>query len=55
MDEKNRERERYSVIYGAKLKVNDGDQVQQGKVMVEWDPYTFAILMRDLGTVQPFK
>src|SRR6202012_3288792 len=35
VDDKNRERERYSVIYGAKLKVNDGDRVEQGKVMVE--------------------
>src|ERR1700732_3741593 len=52
VDEKNRERERYSVIYGAKLKVNDGDPVQQGKVMVEWDPYTFAILTEIGGTAQ---
>src|SRR5207342_1482716 len=27
VDDKNRERERYSVVYGAKLKVNDGDPV----------------------------
>ena len=52
VDEKNRERERYSVIYGAKLKVNDGDAVPQGKVMVEWDPYTFAILTEIGGTAQ---
>ena len=52
VDEKNRERERYSVIYGAKLKVNDGDAVQQGKIMVEWDPYTFAILTEIGGTAQ---
>src|ERR1700732_1795946 len=52
VDEKNRERERYSVVYGAKLKVNDGDQVQMGQVMVEWDPYTFAILTEIGGTVQ---
>jgi DNA-directed RNA polymerase subunit beta' len=52
IDEKNRERERYSVVYGAKLKVNDGDAVTQGQVMVEWDPYTFAILTEFGGTVQ---
>ena len=52
VDDKNRERERYSVIYGAKLKVNDGDRVEQGKVMVEWDPYTFAILTEIGGTAQ---
>jgi len=38
------ERERYAVVYGAKLKVNEGDQVKLGDVLVEWDPYTFAIL-----------
>jgi DNA-directed RNA polymerase subunit beta' len=52
VDDKNRERERYSVIYGAKVKVNDGDAVQLGQVMVEWDPYTFAILTEIGGTVQ---
>jgi DNA-directed RNA polymerase subunit beta' len=52
VDEKNRERERYSVVYGAKLLVNDGDPVKLGQVMVEWDPYTFAILTEIGGTVQ---
>jgi DNA-directed RNA polymerase subunit beta' len=52
MDEKGRERERYSVIYGAKVKVNEGDPVQLGHVMVEWDPYTFAIVTEIGGTVQ---
>jgi DNA-directed RNA polymerase subunit beta' len=52
VDEKNRERERYAVVYGAKVKVNDGDPVTLGQVMVEWDPYTFAILTEIGGTVQ---
>ena len=52
LDEKGRERERYSVVYGAKVKVNEGDPVQLGHVMVEWDPYTFAILTEIGGTVQ---
>jgi DNA-directed RNA polymerase subunit beta' len=52
VDEKNRERERYSVVYGAKLKINEGDPVKLGQVMVEWDPYTFAILTEIGGTVQ---
>ena len=30
VDEKGRERERYSVVYGAKVKVNEGDHVQHG-------------------------
>jgi DNA-directed RNA polymerase subunit beta' len=52
VDEKGRERERYSVVYGAKVKVNDGDPVTLGQIMVEWDPYTFAILTEIGGTVQ---
>jgi DNA-directed RNA polymerase subunit beta' len=52
VDEKNRERERYSVVYGAKVKVNEGDPVTLGKILVEWDPYTFAILTEIGGTVQ---
>jgi DNA-directed RNA polymerase subunit beta' len=51
VDEKGREKERYSVVYGAKLKVNEGQQVQMGQVLVEWDPYTFAILTEIGGTV----
>jgi DNA-directed RNA polymerase subunit beta' len=52
VDEKGREKERYSVVYGAKLKVQDGQQVNLGHVLVEWDPYTFAILTEIGGTVQ---
>src|SRR5207302_4123542 len=52
VDEKGRERERYSVLYGAKVKVQEGQQVSLGDVMVEWDPYTFAILTEIGGTVQ---
>ncbi len=52
VDDKGRERERYSVVYGAKIKVSDGDAVTLGQVMAEWDPYTFAILTEVGGTVQ---
>ena len=40
------------MVYGAKLKVDEGDPVQMGQEMVEWDPYTFAILTEIGGTVQ---
>ena len=38
-DEKGRDRERYPIVYGARLKVKDGQKVDQGQVIVEWDPY----------------
>jgi DNA-directed RNA polymerase subunit beta' len=50
-DDKGRDRERYPIIYGARLKVRDGDKVAQGQVMVEWDPYTFSILTEEQGSV----
>src|SRR5437764_3023201 len=52
VDDRGREKERYAVAYGAKLKVGDGDHVQLGQVLVEWDPYTFAILTEIGGSVQ---
>jgi DNA-directed RNA polymerase subunit beta' len=52
VDEKGREKERYAVVYGAKLKVEEGAPVTLGQVLVEWDPYTFAILTEIGGTVQ---
>ncbi len=51
-DEKGRDRERYPIVYGARLKVKDGQKVDQGQVLVEWDPYTFSILTEELGTVR---
>jgi DNA-directed RNA polymerase subunit beta' len=52
VDEKGREKERYAVVYGARVKVEDGQHVSLGDVLVEWDPYTFAILTEIGGTVQ---
>ncbi len=52
MDEKGREKERYTIVYGAKLKVDEGQQVKIGATLVEWDPYTFAILTEVTGTIQ---
>ena len=51
-DEKGRDRERYNIVYGARLKVKDGQKVEQGQVIVEWDPYTFSILTEEPGTVR---
>jgi len=51
-DIKGRDRERYSVVYGAHLRVTDGQQVEQDQVLVEWDPYTFSIVTEKAGTVR---
>src|ERR1700752_615543 len=43
-DAQGREKERYAVVYGAKLKIEDGAVVKQGDRLGEWDPYTFSLL-----------
>jgi DNA-directed RNA polymerase subunit beta' len=50
-DQKGRERERHAVVYGAKLKVKDGQEVKQGQLLVEWDPYSFTILTEEGGQI----
>ncbi len=51
-DQKGRDRERYPIVYGARLKVKEGQSVEQGQVLVEWDPYTFSILTEEPGQVR---
>ena len=48
-DPQGRDRERYEVVYGAKLRVEDGAAVDVGTVLLEWDPYTFSILTEEAG------
>ena len=51
-DEKGREKERYSVVYGARVRVEDGQEVQIGQTLLEWDPYTYSILTEFSGISQ---
>ena len=43
-DDKGKDRARYRLQYGAKLYINDGDKVDAGQKLVEWDPYTSPII-----------
>ena len=52
VDENGRERRRYSVIYGAKLKVKDGQKVKEGEMLAEWDPYSIPVLTEVSGRVK---
>src|SRR5690348_33476 len=51
-DDKGRDRERYPIVYGARLKVKDGQKVEVGQTLVEWDPYTFSILTEEPGAIR---
>ncbi len=51
VDEKKREKERYPVVYGAKILVEEGAPVKTNQILLEWDPYTFSILTEVSGVV----
>ncbi|MEO7651495.1 MAG: DNA-directed RNA polymerase subunit beta' [Bryobacteraceae bacterium] len=51
VDDKGREKERYPVVYGAKVTVEDGAPVGTNQILLEWDPYTFSILTEVSGVV----
>ena len=51
VDDKGREKERYQVVYGAKITVEDGAPVKANQILLEWDPYTFSILTEITGPV----
>ena len=51
-DEHGRERERYRLPYGTVLKVKDGDKVDAGDVLANWDPHTHPIVTEMAGKVQ---
>ncbi|MEE9552298.1 MAG: DNA-directed RNA polymerase subunit beta', partial [Gammaproteobacteria bacterium] len=51
-DEVGREREHYKIPYGAVLTVADGDDVQPGQIVADWDPHTHPVITEVAGRVQ---
>ena len=51
VDSKGREKEKYPVVYGAKLLVGNGQKVEIGQRLVEWDPYSTPILTEVGGRI----
>jgi DNA-directed RNA polymerase subunit beta' len=47
-----RERERYPLVYGAKLYKKEGDDVAANELIAEWDPYTTPIITEVAGVVK---
>jgi DNA-directed RNA polymerase subunit beta' len=47
-----REVERYPIIYGAVLKVRDGEEIQPHQTLAEWDPFNIPILTEVSGVVK---
>ena len=51
-DEHGRERERYKLPYGAVIKVKDGDTVDAGAIVANWDPHTHPIVSEVAGRIE---
>jgi DNA-directed RNA polymerase subunit beta' len=47
-----RERERHTLVYGARLRGVEGDKIAAGQLMCEWDPFTIPILSDIAGRVE---
>ncbi len=52
LDEQQRSRGKYTVPYGAHLKVSDNSTVKRGQLMAEWDPFSIPILAEVDGTIK---
>ncbi len=50
-DENNRQLAIYKVNYGSKLFYKDGDLVDKGKKIAEWDPYTLPVIAETSGII----
>jgi len=52
LDEQGAERASHKLTYGSRLKVDEGDQVERGQRIAEWDPYTVPMLTEVNGIVE---
>jgi DNA-directed RNA polymerase subunit beta' len=50
-DEQGRERERYPIVYGAKLYYADGATIDQGAILAEWEPFATPVLTDKPGFI----
>ena len=50
-DENKRQLAIYKVNYGSKLFFKDGDKIEKGKKIAEWDPYTLPVIAETSGIV----
>jgi DNA-directed RNA polymerase subunit beta' len=52
LDEDGREMERYAMVIGALISVDDGGEVKAKETFVEWDPYSVPILSEHTGVIE---
>lgn len=51
VDKSGREKEKYNLVYGARIFVEDGQRIESGQRLVEWDPYSTPILTEIGGKI----
>ncbi|MFP4247445.1 MAG: DNA-directed RNA polymerase subunit beta', partial [Halochromatium sp.] len=51
-DEKGLEKERYKIPYGATVAVNDGDTIEAGAIVANWDPHTHPVVTEVAGVLR---
>ena len=52
VDPSGREKERHPVVYGATLRVKEGQAVRVGEVLLDWDPFASPIFAEKQGVVR---
>jgi len=52
LDDQQRSRGKYTVPYGAHLKVSENNSVKRGQLIAEWDPFSRPILAEVDGTIK---
>ncbi|MFO0667380.1 MAG: DNA-directed RNA polymerase subunit beta' [Polyangiaceae bacterium] len=52
VDETGREREHHRLVYGAMLRIKDGDRVKPGQLLAEWDAFALPILTEVGGIIK---
>jgi DNA-directed RNA polymerase beta' subunit len=51
VDKEGREKEKYNLVYGTRLFVKDGQKIESGQKLAEWDPYSTPIITEVGGRV----
>ena len=52
IDENGQERAHHKLSYGSVVHVKEGQKIQRGDKMFEWDPYTLPIIAEKAGTIK---
>jgi DNA-directed RNA polymerase subunit beta' len=52
LDDVGRERERYKLPYGANVLAHDGEKVEAGQMVANWDPHTHPVVTEVAGTLK---